>query len=76
MGENSDLDKHVGHKIQVTGRSMSGAMDHDRSSSTATPPSTTTTAGTTTSTAGAASGTADHPHLDVKSVKMISSSCS
>jgi hypothetical protein len=79
----SDLDKHVGHKIQVTGRSASdSSMDHDRASG-AVPPATGTTAGTAGSTAGTTASTAgttgsradQQPRLDVQSVKMISSSC-
>ena len=84
----SDLDKHVGHKIQVTGRTTwDSSMNRSMSSgSTAGAPTGTTgtTAGSTAggSTAGAttagsaASTMANHPMVDVKTVKMISSSCS
>jgi hypothetical protein len=78
-GDSSELEKHVGHMIQVTGReddhaAMSG-------SSTTTTTGSTTTSGTTsgtTGTAGAASPSSSSASrgVDVKSVKMISSSCS
>jgi hypothetical protein len=62
----SDLEKHVGHKIQVTGKTnWDGSMDHNRASS-----STSTTSISTTTASGS------EPRLDVKSIKMISSSCS
>jgi hypothetical protein len=65
----SDLEKHVGHKIQVTGKSAWDGMDRGRASSG--------TAGTTgTATAGATSATADQPRVDVQSVKMIAATCS
>src|SRR5262245_31134783 len=60
----SDLDRHVGHKIQVTGKS-----DFKDSSTT-----TAGTSGATTGTTGTAA--ANQPKLDVTSVKMVSSSCS
>jgi hypothetical protein len=66
-GSSSDLEKHVGHKIQVTGRAPS------MNSSTS---STTTTTGTTGSTTTGATTKETSKRLDVKSVKMISSSCS
>jgi hypothetical protein len=80
----TDLDKHVGHKIQVTGRTAwDAAMDHSR---TPDPTSTTgTTAGgvgtsgtTTTATTEdqKKDGHGDQPRLDVQSVKMIAPSCS
>jgi hypothetical protein len=81
----SDLDKHVGHKIQVTGRtSWENPMDHSR-----TPDTTTSAAGTTAGTVGTSGSTtttateeqrkdmrAGQPRLDVQSVKMIAASCS
>jgi len=88
----TDLDKHVGHKIQVTGRTgWESAMDHSRM-----PDSTAaagTTAGTATGTAAGSTGTsgttttasveemrkgmnANQPKVDVQSVKMIAPSCS
>ena len=87
-----DLDKHVGHKVQVTGReASSSSMNHSGSATGTTSSGTTgTTSGTTatgttsgtTGTTGSGSayssghGTASGRTLDVKSVKMISSSCS
>jgi hypothetical protein len=69
---NNDLEKHLGHRIRVTGKtSWTGGMDRSRTSTTAT--STSTTAATGTTAAGSAS---DQPRLDVKSIKMLSSSCS
>ncbi len=78
----SDLDKHVGHKIQVTGKEVA-SKDKDEASATTTATGATTTATGTTGTTGSAAAeqrhsTSDHATrtLDVKSVKMISSSCS
>jgi hypothetical protein len=74
LSGDSDLEKHVGHKIQVTGRtSWDGSMDHGRTSTT-----TASGAGTTAAPPAATTATtpADGPHLDVKSIKMVSSSCS
>jgi hypothetical protein len=66
---NDDLQKHVGHKIQVTGKTTwDSSMDHNRTSAST---STTATSSTTTST-----NSGSEPRLDVKSIKMISSSCS
>jgi hypothetical protein len=62
----SDLDKHVGHKIEVTGRTEWNEHSSMPSGSTAT---------TTTGTSGASSKMTSEPRLDVSSVKMISSSC-
>jgi hypothetical protein len=71
LSGDSDLEKHLGHKIQVTGKtSWKGPMDQGRASTT-TATTSTTTASTTT--AGAAS---DQPRLDVKSIKMVSATCS
>jgi hypothetical protein len=61
-GDN-DLEKHVGHKIQVTGKT---AWDPSMKTSTPPPPTTTATGSTTT---------ASEPHLDVKSIKMVASTC-
>jgi len=61
----SDLEKHVGHKIQVTGKA---SADSNTASSTSTA-STSTTSATTT-------GSNAEPRLDVKSIKMVSSICS
>ena len=80
----TDLDKHMGHKIQVTGRTgWDGPMDHAKGPDT--PAAAGTAAGTagtsgTTSTAATEdqrkTSTADQPKLDVQSVKMIAPSCS
>jgi len=80
----TDLDKHVGHKIQVTGRTAWDPMDHSR-----TPDTTAAAAGTTSSAVGTSGTTttaateeqrkemrADQPRLDVQSVKMVAPSCS
>jgi len=87
LGGGSDLDKHVGHKIQVTGKtswdgSMSSAGAAGSTSTTGTP----TTAGTTGSATPTTSGeqrsttesdkSANQPRLDVQSIKMIAASCS
>jgi len=71
----SDLDKHVGHKIEVTGKTSYDAMNHTSTSSAA---GAGTTAATTAGTSGTREGNAHgaEPRLDVQSVKMISSSCS
>lgn len=68
----TDLERHVGHEIQVTGRT--DWNEHSMSSST-------TTTGTSGSAASSATTTAkgekgmNEPRLEVSSVKMISSSC-
>jgi hypothetical protein len=92
----NDLDKHVGHKIQVTGKTTwDPSMTHTSTASaagagtTAASPDPTTTAGAATGTSAGAAGTTGtldeqrkgdahgmQPHLDVQSVKMISTSCS
>jgi hypothetical protein len=63
LSGDNDLEKHVGHKIQVTGKTSWKES-----------PSATSTA--TSTTTGSAAASADHPHLDVKSIKMVSTSCS
>jgi hypothetical protein len=73
LSGHSDLDKHLGHTIQVSGKTRSsGAMDHGRTSTT-TASGAGTTAASGTTTAGASS---ERPRLEVKSIKMVSSSCS
>lgn len=64
-GESSDLEKHVGHKITVTGK----AKDHAGMGGAA---ATTTTGTSGTTATGAAAAT---QRLDVKSVKMVSTTC-
>jgi hypothetical protein len=66
LSGDSDLEKHVGHKIQVTGKTTWNGSPSARPSA-----GTTGTAATTTSGASA-----DQPKLDVKSIKMVSTSCS
>jgi len=70
----TDLDKHVGHKIQVTGKStFDPSMNHTSAAS----PDPTTTAGATAGTTGTREGSrGTQPRLDVESIKMISTSCS
>jgi len=63
LSDGNDLDKHVGHKITVTGK----AKDADHPAAA---PSTSTSTTTTTTSAASA------PKLDVKSIKMVSASCS
>jgi len=80
LAGSSDLDKHVGHKVQVTGKTTWNSMDHGKT------PETTTAAGTTAGTSGTTSTAAaeaqrkdpmaDQPKVDVQSVKMIAASCS
>ena len=80
----TDLDKHVGHKIQVTGKAaMDATMDHRTPDSTAAAAGSTAagTVGTSGSTATAAEEqrkeTKDTaPRLDVSSVKMVAATCS
>jgi len=81
----NDLDKHVGHKIQVTGKTTwDSSMNHTSSAAspagagtTAASPDPTTTAGATAGTTGTReSGHGMQPRLDVESIKMISTSCS
>ncbi len=77
----SDLDKHVGHKIQVTGREGDSPKDDHSTTASGTTSTGTTTTGTTGTSGSEMSSqrteSAHHgPKLDVKSVKMISSSCS
>ena len=64
-----DLDKHVGHQIQVTGKT-------DWSGSSSSPSSTpATTTGAATGTTATGGREMNGPRLDVTSVKMISASC-
>jgi len=76
----TDLDKHVGHKVQVTGKtSWDTSMDHARTpepGATSTTGATRPAAGGATSTESGRRGQRDEPRVDVQSVKMISSSCS
>jgi hypothetical protein len=88
LSGSNDLDKHVGHRIQVTGKtSWDSTMSHTSTTSAAgagttaaTPEPTTTTAGTTGTLEEQRKGDRDahgmQPRLDVQSIKMISASCS
>jgi hypothetical protein len=67
----SDLEKHVGHKIQVSGKSAWDGMDRGRTGTAGTTGSTPPTPAT-----GAATSTADQPRLDVQTVKMVAATCS
>jgi hypothetical protein len=71
-----DLDKHVGHRVQVTGKEVSSSKDEHATSTTTA--STTGTTGSTAVTGEQRHSMSDHASrtLDVKSVKMISASCS
>lgn len=83
-GSSSELDRHVGHKVTVTGHEVSSASSSASTTTTAT--TTGTTATGTTGTTGTTSITSEEQkrssppsqperRLDVQSVKMISSSC-
>jgi hypothetical protein len=80
----TDLDKHVGHKIQVTGKTTwDSSMSHTSTASaagagtTAAQPDPTTTAGTTgTVERGDRDAHGAQPRLDVQSIKMVAASCS
>jgi len=67
-GKSADLDKHIGHKIQVTGKEMSSYISTTSTTGAA-------TAGTTGTTTGAESSASQH-RLDVDAVKMVAASCS
>ena len=86
LGGGTDLDKHLGHKIQVTGKtSWDGSMSSGATAAGTSTTGTPTTAGTTgsattsgeqrTSTESDSKG-GNQPRLDVQSIKMIASSCS
>jgi hypothetical protein len=64
-GSSSDLEEHIGHKIQVTGKEKPAA-----------PPETGATTTGTTGTTGTSTAMDHSRSLDVKSVKMVASSCS
>ena len=83
-----DMDKHVGHRVQITGKpAMDSPMDRgrtpDSTAAEAHPPATGAgTVGTSGSTATAAAeeqkkdSKTNQPTLDVQSVKMIAATCS
>jgi hypothetical protein len=87
----TDLDKHVGHKIEVTGERQDASRKDEATSTTSGAAGTTATGSTATGTSTGTTGTtgttgsqmssqrsgmAHGQTLDVKTVKMISSSCS
>ena len=84
----TDLDKHVGHKIQVTGKAaMDATMDHRTPDSTAAAAGSAagSTAAGTVGTSGSTATAAEEqrketkdtaPRLDVSSVKMVAATCS
>jgi len=74
----TDLDKHVGHKMQVTGKTIWDSSMSRSSATTAAQPDPTTTAGTTGTLEQRRGDRAKgaEPHLDVQSIEMIASSCS
>ena len=87
LGGGSDLEKHLGHKISVTGKtSWDASMPPSGTtaggtSTTGTPTTAGTTGSATTSGEQRTSSESDskganQPRLDVQSIKMIASSCS
>jgi hypothetical protein len=87
-GQESDLKKHVGHKVEVTGTTDSSASDSgNRAGASGTSGGSTTaatTSGTSSSTAsgsgttgsGSMNNMAGGTHLRVSSVRMVSADCS
>jgi hypothetical protein len=69
-----DLDKHVGHEVQVTGHTDWSGSSSSSMPTTSTASPTTTAAAAATTTSGAQDAMTA-PRLDVSAVKMISSSC-
>ena len=85
-----DLDRHVGHRIQVTGRTTwDPSMDRTRRDESAaagtttatttattasTPATTTSSPATTTGTSGSMTSS-NQPRLEVQSIKMVSTNC-
>jgi hypothetical protein len=58
LGGGTDLEKHLGHKIEVTGKTTwDGSMDHGRVPGAATSAGTSTTAGTSAAGAPTSTGT-------------------
>jgi hypothetical protein len=80
----TDLDKHVGHQVQITGKPvMDSGRTPDSTAAAAPAPATGAgTVGTSGSTATAAAeeqkkdSKTNQPRLDVQSVKMIAATCS
>jgi hypothetical protein len=84
----TDLDNHVGHKVQITGKpAIDSAMDRGRTpdSTAAAAPAPAAGAGTVGTSGSTATAAAEEqkkdsktsePRLDVQSVKMIATTCS
>jgi hypothetical protein len=86
------FDEHVGHRVEITGKfdkegsfgpsSMSGTTGTSGTSPSGTSPSGTSPSGTTPSTASGTSGAAGsatsarNPTVEVKSLRMVSATCS
>lgn len=68
----TDLDKHVGHKIQVMGRT---AWDASMAGKPISGTGTTGTTGAATAGATTASTTMSGPSVDVRTIKMLTASC-
>ena len=64
-GKEKDLQKHVGHKVEITGKWENGSA-----------PSSSSSAGSSTSSTAGTSGSSSNGTLKVNSVKMIAESCS
>ena len=68
----TDLDKHLGHKIQVMGRTTWDASMAGKAMPTT---GTTGTTGATGGTATADTSTANRPLVDVRTIKMMTATC-
>ena len=71
----SDLEKHVGHRVQVTGRAEA---HQSNSPASATSSTTSPSSGTAGATGSGATGGSDEAHtraLDVQSIKVLATSC-
>jgi hypothetical protein len=82
MGTAAELDRHIGHKITVTGSEGAAASSSARAGNTSTsnpsssnPPSTEPSSRTETGTSGVSGSARAERDLNVKSVTMVSSSC-
>jgi hypothetical protein len=74
-GDSAELDKHVGHKIQVTGKESPSTTPSSSATSATATGTTGTTGSVTPESQRTKSETERARKLDVHSVKMISSSC-
>jgi hypothetical protein len=75
-GNTADLDSHVGHKVTVTGKESAASGSSSSSTSPAATSATGTTGTATAEEQKSKSESASSKKLEVKSVKMLSSSCS